>query len=230
GVSTSRVGYVDPVVDGRSMTATTADPVTLLRGAPRHELAEQFIAWVLSRDAQRLWQQELGVEGGPARYELRRQPIRRDLFTAAEKADWTDPQVDPFPTAVPIMDGMPDFFSAVGPVTKSMAIDIHGDLVAAWRAILRTPDGHPDKPEMLRLFDAMPPELTLVWPDDEMERNWRDVLRDTAHPRHDEAAQVLEDFMNAFNARSDDEKLKDQLEWTLFFRENYRRVARMGAE
>ncbi len=228
GERTSRVGYTDPVVDGRSMTATTADPITLLRGAPDRETAEQFIAWLLTKESQRLWQAKLGTEGGPVRYELRRQPIRPDLFTAEEKQTWADPQIDPYPTAVPIMAGMPDFFSAVSPITQAMAIDVHQDLVAAWRAILKTPDTHPDKAEMLRLFDEMPPALTLTWPDAELEQNWRAAVGEVDHPRHAEAAQVLSDFMARFNGRDDDQKLKDKLTWTLFFRDNYRQIASMG--
>lgn len=228
GQSTSRVGYSDPVVNNRSMTATTADPITLLRGAPHRETAEQFIAWLLTKEAQRLWQAKLGTEGGPMRYELRRQPIRADLYTAQEKQTWADPQIDPYPTAVPIMAGMPDFFSAVSPVSQAMAIDIHKDLIEAWRAILRTPDDHPDKAEMLRLFDEMPTALTLEWPDDELANDWKSAVGDTAHPRHSEAAAVLSDFMDRFNGRSDDQKLKDKLTWTLFFRDNYRQIARMG--
>lgn len=224
----SRVGYADPVVNGRSLTATTADPITLLRGAPHRATAEQFIAWSLGKDSQRLWQQKIGTPGGPLKFELRRQPIRIDLYTAEEKADWTDPEIDPFPTAVPIMPGMPDFFAAVAPVAQAMAIDVHGDLVAAWRAILRTDDDHPDMPEMLRLFDQMPPELTLVWPDDGLENDWRTAVGEVDHPRHAEAAQVLSDFMAALNARSDDQKLRDKLAWTLFFRDNYRKVADLG--
>ncbi|MEM7625430.1 MAG: extracellular solute-binding protein [Planctomycetota bacterium] len=228
GIGISRVGYADPVVDGRSMTATTADPITLLRGAPHRDTAEQFIVWILSKDAQRLWQKRIGTPGGPVRYELRRQPIRGDLFTAAEKATWSDPEIDPYPTAVPIMPGMPDFFSAVATLSHAMAIDVHPDLVAAWRTIIRTPDDHPDKAEMLRLFDEMPEELTLRWPDDELEQSWQAVLSNTGHPRHAEAAGVLSDFMDRFNGRDDDRKLKDELRWTLFFRDNYRKIVTMG--
>lgn len=228
GERTSRVGYADPVVDGRSMTATTADPITLLRGAPDRETAEQFIAWLLTKESQRLWQAKLDTDGGPVRYELRRQPIRPDLFIAEEKKTWADPQIDPYPTAVPIMAGMPDFFSAVSSVSKAMAIDVHKDLIEAWRAILRTPDGHPDKAEMLRLFDEMPPELTLEWPDDALKNDWRSAVGDVDHPRHDEAAGVLSDFMTRFRGRDDDQKLRDNLTWTLFFRDNYRQIARMG--
>ncbi len=224
----SRVGYSDPVVDGKSMTATTADPITLLRGAPNRGAAEQFIAWVLTKPAQRLWQLELGSEAGPARFELRRMPVREDLYTDAEKAQWADPEIDPFATATPLPKGVPNFFGMVSPVSHALAIDVHHDLQEAWQAILRTPDDHPDKAKMLELFDAMPAELTIHWPTEAMAMDWQSILADADHPQHDEVAAVLEGFAEGLDARSDDQKLKDQLRWTLFFRENYRQVAAMG--
>ncbi len=56
-IGRNRVGYVDP----KHMTATTADPIAMLRSAPHRELARQFIMWVLSKDAQRLWQRRVGA-------------------------------------------------------------------------------------------------------------------------------------------------------------------------
>jgi len=47
----SRIGYVDPAY----MTAITADPISLLRGAPNEALAMAFIEWSLSRESQRFW-------------------------------------------------------------------------------------------------------------------------------------------------------------------------------
>ncbi|MEM8738577.1 MAG: extracellular solute-binding protein [Planctomycetota bacterium] len=225
---TSRVGYADPVVGGRSMTATTADPVTLLRGAPRPELATRFIEWLLSAEAQRLWQRRVGVAGGPVRHALRRMPIRVDLYTPQEKWWWTDPEVDPFASAAPVAAGMPDFFNAVAPLTKAMAVDVHGDLVAAWETLRRTPEDHPAKAEMRRRFEAMPPGLTPAWPDVALAEQWPAVLADPGHPRHDEAAGVLKAVAERFHRGSRDQRLRDRLAWTAFFRDNYREIVRLG--
>ncbi len=221
---TARVGYIDPAVDGVSQTATTADPITLLRGAPHRAIAEQFIAWNLSKDAQRLWQRKRGVEGGPAVYELRRQPVRRDLFTDEERQTWADPELDPFAQALPFPGPMPSFFSMVAPVSHAMAMDIHDDLKAAWKAIRDTPDDHPNKVEMLALFDAMPEELTLVWPDEELEKNWATIIADPEHARYHDAAQVLEAFADQLGSAGRDESLQNRLRWTAFFRGNYRKI------
>ncbi|MEM8783425.1 MAG: extracellular solute-binding protein [Planctomycetota bacterium] len=224
----SLVGYADPAVDGVSQTATTADPITLLRGAPEMELAEEFIAWTLSQESQALWQRRARLPGGPERYELRRQPIRTDMYTAEEKALWTDPELDPFGQASSFPAAMPGFFSSVAPVSQAMAIDIHDDLKAAWKTIRRTPDDDPRKAEMLALFDAMPPELTLTWPDDDLAATWPEVLRDESHPRYSEAAQTLADFKANLRPADRDELLANRLEWTAFFRDNYRAIVALS--
>jgi hypothetical protein len=230
GGDANRVGYIDPVRDGKSMTSTTADPVTLLRGAPSHELAEQFIAWLLSRESQQLWQAKADSPGGTERYELRRMPIRSDLYQPQYTQHWTDPQVNPFETASPLPEATPSYFSTVAPVSHAMAIDVHDDLKAAWKAIQRTPDSHPDMPRMLELFDAMPERLTLAWPDEELARNWAKVIDDPSHPRYAEVEKVLADFASRFDRewQGSDQRLKDQLAWTLFFRENYREIVEMA--
>ncbi|MEM9752870.1 MAG: extracellular solute-binding protein [Planctomycetota bacterium] len=229
----SKVGYADPQVNGVSQTATTADPITLLRGAPERELAEAFIAWTLSKEAQALWQRRLDDQankttGFPERYELRRQPIRPDLYTENEKALWTDPQLDPFGQASPFPEAMPSFFSSVAPVSHAIGIDIHDDLKAAWATIRETPDDDPRKAEMLALFEAMPEDLTLVWPDEALAETWAEVIADPSHPRYPEAEQALADFKASLRPADRDEALANRLRWTQFFGENYRAIAAMG--
>jgi len=190
----SRLGYVNPTMvrNGKrvSMTATGPDPITILRGTRHHALASQFVAWLLSKEGQRLWQLKRGEPAGPVKFELRRQPIRADLYTAGERARWTDPEVDPFETAQPMPDGLPGLFGQVTPVIKAMAIDTKDGLDAAWAAIRETPPG-PLRDRMIAQFDAMPADLRLPWtpltPDEA-----RAALRDADHPRHAEAAVLFE--------------------------------------
>ena len=225
---TSRVGYIDPLRDGVSMTATSSDPVTLLRGAPHRELAEQFIAWLLSKEAQHLWQAEAGSPGGTVRYELRRMPIRPDIYTAEYRQHWVDDDINPFPTARPLLPGMNSFRGLIAPMSHAMAIHTHDDLKDAWAAIRRTPPTHPDYLDMLRLFDEMPAALTLRWPDQQLAASWQEALADPQHPRHAEALATLKQFTDQINDRTADQRLADTLEWTEFFRDNYRRIAAMG--
>lgn len=225
----SRVGYVDPPYT----TATTADPISILRGAPHPELAREFVLWLLTPEAQRLWQYRIGAPGGPTRFELRRQPVRRDLYTDAERTHWTDPKMDPWGTSKPLPKPIPNYYAMVAPLSHAMAIDVHDDLVAAWEAILGTSPEHENLPEMLRLFDAMPPELILDWNgDDELRANWQTIVENPNHPRHAEAAAALKAFSDSLAKLTGDadELLRKRLEWTLFFRANYQRMVELAGE
>ena len=225
-----RVGYVDP----RHMTATTPDPISILRGAPHRELARQFVIWVLSKDGQRLWQRKAGAPNGPKQYALRRQPVRPDLYrNADETAHWTDPKVNPFATAKPVPDAMPGFYPMVAPVAHAMAIDVHAELTAAWAAIQRTPADAPRRKQMLALFDAMPKALRVNWPDRHLARQWPQAIASSEHPRHEEAARVLQQFgarlaKRYYGEANRERLLDDRLKWTKFFRDKYEQIVAMA--
>jgi len=225
----SRVGYVDPV----GATATTADPVSILRGAPSPDLADAFVAWCLSVEAQRLWQYRKQVAGGTERFELRRQPIRQDLFTEAERAFFTDPQIDPFGDATPMPKGVPSYFSLVTPLTQAIAIDTHDELQSAWAAIQKAGPEHPNYAEMLRLFDAMPDALTLTWPDETLRANWLAILNQPDHPRQQEVAGLLNAARKAVTdawKQDPDQKLRDRLQWGAFFAKNYQQIVALAQQ
>jgi spermidine/putrescine-binding protein len=61
-------------------SAITPDPIALLRKAPHREMAEKFIAFVLSMEGQRLWVLPKGAAGGPTDAALLRIPIRPDVL------------------------------------------------------------------------------------------------------------------------------------------------------
>ena len=63
-----------------SGSSVSADPVSLLRGAPHKELAVRFMQFLLSDDGQKLWNYRPGEVGGPQKYALRRLPIRRTFY------------------------------------------------------------------------------------------------------------------------------------------------------
>jgi ABC-type Fe3+ transport system substrate-binding protein len=194
-----RIGYVDPP----RMTAITADPITILRGAPSGELANDFVIWLLSPDGQCLWQRRVGSPGGPAKYELRRLPVRQDVYHDDQMRYWTD-HVKPFDIAESFPERVPDYYGTIKTISHAIAIDIHDDLVAAWTAINQHRD-HPQCDKMLELFDAMPPVLSPDEPDgrfvDALLTRWRN---------------------------DPDQELRDRLEWTMFFRGNYRHIIEMA--
>lgn len=225
----NRVGYVDP----QYMTSINPDPIGMLRGAPHRKIAIEFITWLLSKEAQGLWQRKIGTPGGPTTFELRRAPIRRDMYVPEETANWAD-SADPFGAAKVMPDGTPDYFTSVAPITHAIAIDIHDELKTAWSAIIDHPD-HPQRAKMLELFDAMPDDLILRWPDPELAATWRQVLETPDHPRKKEAVKILGDFSKSLTERYKVEKggdllLADRQRWTLFFRDHYRQIAALAKE
>ncbi len=223
-IADGRVSYVDPP----GMTAITPDPISILRGAPHRALADEFVQWLLSREAQELWQKRLGAVDGPEKFELRRLPARRDVYTPQAMRWWTDP-VDPFELARPFVEGMPDFYRAVTVVTHALAIDVHEDLATAWRTIQQTTNPAL-RARMLELFDAMPQDLTIPWPDKALRRDWVSVLADRTHPRRGEVLAVLETFVKALSARLTDREAltADRLRWAKEFRGRYREIVEMG--
>ncbi len=232
-IGDNRMGYADPIEQGRSMTATTADPVTLLRGAPSPDLARQFIAWLLTPDAQSLWQRGIGKDGDalvrPEKYELRRQPIRADLYNDNTKAAWVDRGLDPFVTAVPFPSGTPDYYGLVSPLTKAMAIDIHEDLVSAWGAVARArANNHPKLAEIEEKFFALPEEVTLTWPDAELANNWHAIHNDPDHPRFNEVVNTLKAFSDQLGKLGNMDAKR--VTWRAFFLGNYREVVKLERE
>ncbi|CAN5622540.1 hypothetical protein BH09PLA1_BH09PLA1_18120 [soil metagenome] len=85
----SRMGYVEPA----GATAISVDPVAIVKGAQHRELAIRFTEYLLTEEAQRLWNTRAGAPGGPRSTSLRRLPIMRDLYL--NPSNFTDP-VDPF--------------------------------------------------------------------------------------------------------------------------------------
>jgi len=173
-----RVGYIDPVGE----TQIDADPIAMLNGAPDPELAERFVRFVLSREGQALWQfpataaagdagtgvVDEGDRLGPERYELRRMPVRRDLFGSDDFDRFID-RVDPVEIASAVPDADRNMRAFIAPLFSAMAVDQHHRLQRAWRAIT----SHPAYPDhgglvtadevddpglraMLEAFDAMP--------------------------------------------------------------------------
>lgn len=142
----STLEYITPA----GGSSVSADPVSLLRGAPERELAVRFIDFVLSEDGQRLWVYRPGTPGGPERYALRRLPIRRDFYPGswpgeaarrhlqycADQLD--DPQVDPYAIAAsfeyfPRWTGA--HFAVQRDLIRAMCIDSGPELRALWAAV-----------------------------------------------------------------------------------------------
>ena len=73
---TAKLAYVEP----RGQLVVTADPIGILRGAPRQQLARDFVELVLSPEGQKLWMYKKGAPGGPTQNELGRMAASPALF------------------------------------------------------------------------------------------------------------------------------------------------------
>lgn len=142
---TDRMDYVTPV----GGSGVSADPISVLRGAPHPELARRFVHFCLTPDGQRLWSYRPGEPGGPRKYALRRLPIRRDMYTPEHLAHSSDPDVDPYKLAEAFTYNgawTGPLFDFIRKFVRAMCIDTHDELTAAWSAIIAAggPDACPD--------------------------------------------------------------------------------------
>jgi iron(III) transport system substrate-binding protein len=150
----ARLVYVSP----SGGTSLSADPIALLRGAPHRGVAVAFMRFVLSPEGQRLYNYRVGTEGGPARYALRRLPIRRDAYGPDDRARMSDPGEDPYALAAGFTyrgAWTGPHFRLIGWLAKAVVLDPRGELEAAWRAIVAA--GGPERvPEAYAAFAALP--------------------------------------------------------------------------
>lgn len=135
--SPGRIGYYSPP-DG---TVLSPDPIAVMRGAPNPAAALAFMEYALSMDGQKLWNFKPGVPGGTDRYELRRLPIRRDFYTQDFARYRSDPEVNPYAGANPLIYNGAwtggENFRAMAFIIRVMCLDTHPELVTAWKEIIR---------------------------------------------------------------------------------------------
>jgi iron(III) transport system substrate-binding protein len=189
-------------------TSVSADPISLLRGAPHPETARRFMTFVLSEAGQRLWTYRPGTPGGPRRAALRRMPILRSFYPSQDPvlhaaherhrvyaADpLEDPAVNPYALAEAFTyrpRWTARHFGVHRDLIRAMCMDAGDELRAAWAAIAAA--GGPERcPAAMALLERMPdrPE-PFTWAD---------------------APTVGDRF----------DRMDVQREWAAFFRRSYR--------
>ncbi|MGJ8645083.1 MAG: ABC transporter substrate-binding protein [Luteolibacter sp.] len=130
----ARVVWIAP----KGGTTMSADPVAVLKGAPHEEIAQEFVKFCLTKEAQRLWFQRPGTEGGPRERALHRTPIRRDMYDAETLELTTMPGNLPYEdegnfTYDKQLTGK--VFNTLRKLVKVMCIDSHEEMKSAWKAI-----------------------------------------------------------------------------------------------
>lgn len=130
----SRVKFVVP----EGGTSISVDPVAILKGAPNPELAQEFVEFLFTERAQMLWAARMGDEFGPRFRNLRRLPIRRDLYDDRRRALMVDGEVKPYELAKKFEyrgDWTGHLFTPLRMIVRVMCIDSHDELKLSWAAM-----------------------------------------------------------------------------------------------
>jgi hypothetical protein len=98
-----------------------------------------FIEFVLSLEGQKLWNFKVGTPGGPVKYALRRQPIRKELYAAEFAPYRSDPEVNPYIEARSFVyhpEWTGTLFKVISFIIRVMCLDSHEEQVSAWKALI----------------------------------------------------------------------------------------------
>jgi hypothetical protein len=131
----SRLVYLTPQYG----SSTGADSIGMFRGAPHAALAREFIEFVISPEGQKLWCFRTGTPGGPAKYTLRRLPIRPDLYSPQWGPFEADPDVDPYAPGEGFVyhpQWTASLYAVISFAIRAAFIDPHDELTQAWQALI----------------------------------------------------------------------------------------------
>lgn len=149
-----RIVYVLP----KRGSSLSADPIQLLRGAPNRQVAQDFIDYLLSIEGQKIWNYRVGTDGGPAENELRRPPVRRDMYESPYKENLVNPEYNPYVASSGFVYDSSltaRYFSLLRIIIRCTMLDPADELREAWSAIVEA-GGAEAVPEAYAAFVAMP--------------------------------------------------------------------------
>ncbi len=199
-LGSDRVRFVSP----RASTAITPDPVAVLAGVDgeKRELANRFVEFLLTEQAQLLWIKKGGTPGGPTERALRRPPIRQSVY-AADRSDWTD-QANPFEFAGGFNQRgeWMATFTDVRLIWAAAWIDARDALKSAYAEVLAV-DDETRRADLIRRLSDLP--ITLD-----------DVVALNADRKRREREKDDVDFWKA----------QTRIAWATTFRQHYQTVAR----
>jgi iron(III) transport system substrate-binding protein len=126
--------YLNPV----GGSAITPDPISMLRKPPHREMAERFIAFVLSRDGQRLWVLPAGAPGGPRQHALFRLAVRSDVYEAGAQAAVENPYEEAGRGVFRTLDDQlqSERSLLLAELMGATLVDLHDELRSAWKALI----------------------------------------------------------------------------------------------
>ena len=165
-VGRDKIGYVMP----EGLTVVNPDGIAMLKGAPNPKLAGKFIDFVLSEKGQKIWFYKKGTPGGPMGDQLNRLAVTPKLYD--RKKAYNSVYINPFEmkSSLTYDSGRgSERWSILNDLIGVMIIDSHGDLVRAWKSILK--DG-PPKEESRERLSRMPLSEDELF--DLARRKWKD--------------------------------------------------------
>lgn len=120
----------------QGLTILDPDPVALVKNAPHRLVAERFVEFLMTTDAQKLWLLPKGAEGGPRRETLARLAVSPEAYKATEGR--RVPPFDPFAGG----QGFLKFDLAKSGLVREplndlvgvVMVDLHAELKKAWAA------------------------------------------------------------------------------------------------
>lgn len=149
GKAEGHMAYITP----RGGSGVSADPISILRGAPHKETARRFIEFLLSEEGQAIWCYRTGTPGGPETYALQRFPIRRDFYPSPANPafharyehhrqyttdDLGDPSLNAYALAAEYVyhaRWTAPFYGVFRDLIRAMCMDAGIELKQAWAAI-----------------------------------------------------------------------------------------------
>ena len=177
-----KLSYVMP----EGLSVINPDPIAVLKGSPRLELAALFVSYCLSESGQKLLLLPQETEGGPRKHTLARLSVLPDLYKAVGKRSVVSG--NPFEIKNTI-EYDPDAGGArwtlVNDLFGALLIDSHDELRSSWKDVSGGSEAARAKLSEMPLSEEEAAELSKVWNDAEyaLERKktvteWRRFARE----------------------------------------------------
>jgi iron(III) transport system substrate-binding protein len=122
----------------QDFTAVIPDGIAIFKGAPHRITAQRFVDFVLSEAGQKLWFLPRGHPGGAREYSIERMSVRPDFYRRFRGI--SNIEYSPFELKQSFRYNAQlarERREVVAALVGALLVDTHGELQAAWRALLR---------------------------------------------------------------------------------------------
>lgn len=130
------------------------DPIAILKGAPNQKIAQEFVKFALSVDAQKVLMLKTTEKDGPKRSNLGRLAVNRQAYEQTEGRRIQN--FNPFTKGVRVR-GLDTSKSqkqmkVLNDIIGTMMVDLHTDMTGAWKAVQK----RGAKPTEVQAFSKLP--------------------------------------------------------------------------